>query len=80
MEDSGAQCVGRMSPMTWPLLHVDCWDLVLKVKRAQYMHIAFIKTCTSIIHTQHTHTHTCITDAHEPQIMDMTGHQTVWGM
>eukprot|EP00731_Ephydatia_muelleri_P036912 Em0353g1a len=31
MEDSGAQCVGRMSPVTWPLLHVDCWDLVLKL-------------------------------------------------
>ena len=39
MEDSGAQCVGRMSPMTWPLLHVVCWDLVLKVKRRNCVHI-----------------------------------------
>ena len=52
MEDSGAQCVGRMSPVTWPLLHVDCWDLVLKVNTVThvgenshtlaYMAVAFV--------------------------------------
>ena len=59
MEDSGAQCVGRMSPVTWPLLHVDCWDLVLKVKRRKCAMLRHV--CTHMY--MHLHTRTWL-DAH----------------